>query len=93
MNRFKPTHRDITPDMNSVTDESLHYWSFIYWRGELEIFEEALEVAKTEEQIEFFRYCIIEAKKIIVELYNKLIKMSEFNKLIRKPEWMDEFLA
>ena len=94
MNRFKLSHKDITPDMDSVTDESVHYWAFLYWRGELEIFEESLGVAEAEEQISFFRYCVIEAKKIIVELYNKLVEMSEFNQeLIRKPEWMDEFLA
>lgn len=86
--------KDITEDMASVTEANVNYWAFLHWRDELAYYNEALKYAQDEEEIKFNCHCIVEAKKLIVELYNKLIQMPEFEQgLIDKPEWMQQFFA
>ena len=85
--------KNITEDMESVTDATVHYWAFLHWRDELAYYRQTLEDAQDEEHIKYLCHCIVEAKKLIVELYNKLVQMPEFNQgLIDEPEWMEHFL-
>ena len=94
MDRFKLSAKDIKEGMAEVTEASVHWWAYLYWMDELKDYEESLRNALDDEQIGFFRYCVVEAKRIIVELYEKLIKMPEFSEgVLSKPDWMDEFMT
>ena len=79
-------------DIESVTDENILYWAFLYWIGELDYFEEALELAKNKEQIEFLCNSIVEANVILEKIYHKLITLTEFDVgLLGNIDWLNKF--
>jgi hypothetical protein len=93
MSRFDLNAKHITDDMMSATEVNVLWWAYLYWRDLLRENEQWLSKADGEADIEYWRYQVVEAKKIIVELYQKLIQFSEFQDgVINEPEWMEEFL-
>lgn len=88
MDRFKLSIKDKKPGMQEVTEINVYWWSYLYWSNELKDFMLKLKDANGD-QIGFYRYCVVEAKTIILDLYKKIT--SEGYDL-PAPEWMDEFL-
>lgn len=87
------TSKKITEDMAIITETNLHYWAFLYWQDELSYCVGALDDTQDEKQIEHFCHRIVEAQKLIVELYNKLRQMPDFDQeLIFEHGWMQHFL-
>ena len=79
-------------DIESVTNETIIYWAFLYWIDELDCFEEALEETKDKEQIEYLCNSIVEANVILLELYNKLVAIPEFDiRQFGNVEWLNRF--
>lgn len=89
---LKSTLKDITENIISVTDTSICYWAYLYWRDELAYYECALAEARAKQDEEEISSClddIVVAKKVMTDLYNKLIQMPEIEAdIICKPEWM-----
>lgn len=92
--KFNCAISDVTDNMISVTDYNVYWWSLLYWESRLDELEESLEnnVNQSEDMKAFYKYSIVEAKKLIVEIYNKLLTFKECQGLIQKPYWMDNFL-
>lgn len=97
----KFTIKDVTPNMGSATDFNIHWWAFLRMLDSVETHEKALKSCLAGNDAESVAECIkeaicyriIESKKIVVEIYNKLTTFEEFKTgLIEKPDWMDEFL-
>lgn len=92
MDRFNLSAKDIKPGMMDVNEVNVYWWAYLYWREQLNTFEDALRNTDDKDMISCFRYCVVEAKKILIELYQKLIQICGDDGWISKPEWMDEFL-
>ena len=93
---LKSTSKDITENIISVTDAAICHWAYLYWMDELAYSERTLAEAIAEQDEEEIFSCLDDiavAKKVMTELYNKLIQMPEIEGyIICKPEWMDECL-
>lgn len=93
MNKFNVSINDIKDNMMTVTEPNVYWWSYCYWDRERRDAEEKLKTATDKEEISFYRFCLVEAMKILSELYDKLITMPEFKDgMLSKPDWMDSFL-
>ena len=92
MDRFNLTIDDVGPGMQKVTETNVYWWAYLYWMNELNDFTSRLKDAKDDNDIGYCRYSIVEAKKIILDLHEKLISMPEFKGYdFPAPEWADEF--
>lgn len=93
MDRFNLTIDDVSPGMQKVTETNVYWWAYLYWTNELNHFTSRLKTAKNNDDIGYCRYCIVEAKKIILDLHKKLISMPEFKGYeFPTPDWADTFL-
>lgn len=94
MDRFNNlTIDNVGPGMEKLTETNAYYWAYLYWTNELKHDMSKLEIADNKDDIGYYRYCIIEAKNIIIDIYRKLITMPEFKGYdFPPPDWMDEFL-
>ena len=95
MNRFDLSIKDVKDGMLSATEYNVYWWAWIYWMRSLNGYTESLMNvdAADVDGIGFYRYCVIEAKKVLSEMYEKMVQMPQFQGgWLDKPEWMDEFL-
>lgn len=93
MNRFKGLTIDkIQDDMCLVNKASIHWWAYCYWREELRDSMEKLESSVTEDDIGFYRYHVLDARQVLIKLYNRMVVMPEFSEgWLPREDWMDEF--
>lgn len=107
MKNFKANINQVNEFMSSATDFNITYWAYLYWENVLKDLENDLDAreadwSKMSEGIAenakaFYKYQIVEAKKIISELYFKLQAMPEIQRVPEqmfniKPKWLDDFL-
>lgn len=97
MNKYNLNIEKVTDTMISATEYNVYWWAFLHMSDTLKLFETSLRDAdanKDSDDIKgWYRYNIVECKKVLVEIYEKLITFKECqNGIIQKPDWMDEFL-
>lgn len=90
----KLTIKDVVEGMHSATESNICWWAFFHMEESLKVHEDALRSSEdASENIKAtIKYHIVETKKILVELYDKLMAFDDYKNLIEKPAWMDEFL-
>lgn len=91
-NKLNSKNINVIDEIERVNDASILQWAFLYWIGELDSFEEALEEEKSGERIKYLCDSIVEANLILVEIYNKLIAIPDFDiAMLGNVEWMNKF--
>lgn len=93
VNRFKLSAKDIKPDMMEATEVNIYWFAYLYLRDRLRENEECLRKAENAEDIGWCRYQVVETKKLLCELYDKLLQYPNFQDgALEHDDWVEEFL-